>query len=233
MGGASSHPVPTVGAVRGAYTRLVADNSGFEELASALSSSAKWAVVGGAVRDWSIGRAPRDIDIVTEAASSRVRDWALAFKAKRNSFGGWKIDLDGVTVDLWALEDNWAHRQGLAPRGGLETLKHTAFLNIDTGMFLPSTNEAFLGDLSNAFRNRTLSLVLAKNPFPNISAIRSLVCAQRYGLTPSKQVLAAVRHAVRESGSLSLISAQAHHYRAVTVSEEEIESIASRRRDET
>lgn len=75
----------------------------------------KFAVFGGAVRDWYLGRKPKDIDIVLNCSSDIVTMLADNFKHKKSQFDGYQFEIDGVNLDVWRLEDSWYFKQGNKP----------------------------------------------------------------------------------------------------------------------
>lgn len=72
----------------------------------------KVGVFGGAVRDWYLGKTPKDIDIVVEAPDQMLEDLLGSFGAQKNGFHGNVITINGVMFDLWALKDTYAFRSG-------------------------------------------------------------------------------------------------------------------------
>lgn len=72
----------------------------------------KFAVFGGAVRDWYLGRKPKDIDIVLDCSSDIVTMLADNFKHKKSQFDGYQFEIDGINLDIWRLEDSWYFKQG-------------------------------------------------------------------------------------------------------------------------
>src|SRR5574338_91936 len=76
----------------------------FEELTSLGPSM----VLGGAVRDWTLGKSPRDIDVVVDCPASNLEWLEDKYKAERNRFKGYYLTVGGIEFDVWALDTTWA-----------------------------------------------------------------------------------------------------------------------------
>lgn len=72
----------------------------------------RFAVFGGAVRDWYLGRKPKDIDIVLDCPAYIIDMLAANFEHKKSHFNGYQFEIDGINLDVWRLEDSWYFRQG-------------------------------------------------------------------------------------------------------------------------
>lgn len=65
-------------------------------------------LLSGAIRDSIVDMAPRDLDIVMLSEDdSELQEFINkhSLKYKRNSFGGYKIEFNNITVDFWATND--------------------------------------------------------------------------------------------------------------------------------
>ncbi len=72
----------------------------------------KLAIFGGAVRDWYLGKKPKDIDIVLDCSPDIISMLASNFKHKKSQFDGYQLEIDGINLDVWRLEDSWCFKQG-------------------------------------------------------------------------------------------------------------------------
>src|SRR5690606_6422553 len=109
----------------GQLQRLRAAHAQFRQFMAVLEEgSAKWAVVGGAPRTWVLGEdSPRDIDIVASLDSSELdariyslRRWPESGRigVHRNSFGGYKLTMTNLEVDLWPARRTYGVTMGWA-----------------------------------------------------------------------------------------------------------------------
>lgn len=131
---------------------------------------------GGVVRDLALfGKRAfdSDIDVVIDGDFLRLTSILSRLGAKKNKFGGFRLQVGDWPVDVWAAEDTWAVRKGLVEYRGVASLTKTTVLNWDAVLmawrskkFICSTD--YLGVLSS----RTLDIVLMENPSPRGMAVR-------------------------------------------------------------
>lgn len=65
-------------------------------------------LVGGAVKDIIKNKMPKDLDIVLLSDnSSQIDDYlkSLNIKTDKNSFGGYKVVINNITIDIWSAND--------------------------------------------------------------------------------------------------------------------------------
>lgn len=92
------------------------------------------AIIGGMVRDFARVGAPgfhSDVDLVIDAPSAEVADFAAAHGARVNAFGGFSLIAEGWEVDFWPLESTWALREGHVELERLEDVVRSTFFDHD------------------------------------------------------------------------------------------------------
>jgi len=117
----------------------------------------------------------RDIDIVIDTLSSESILLIKKYDGKKNNFGGYKINIDGIIIDLWAIEDTWA-------------IKKMNYINFDLFSILPSTSffnsTAIIYSLREqqlTFKNKflqfidenILDILFEDNPLPELCIVKS------------------------------------------------------------
>jgi hypothetical protein len=178
-------------------------------------------IFGGTLRDLMVHgprTEPRDVDVVVDGAS--VEDLARLFQdvvVRRTRFGGLHLNVKGWMVDVWPLSDTWALRElGIGSRD-FQALTRTTFLNIEA-VVIDLTNRRRVGrkiyssGFFEAVRTRTLDINLEENPFPELSAIRTLITAStvRYGL--SRRLARYVVHHLSSAPLECFVDVQLSHY---------------------
>ncbi|HDT0721684.1 TPA: hypothetical protein QIB97_002752, partial [Proteus mirabilis] len=66
---------------------------------------------GGVVRDIELRNTPSDIDLVFNGdrdSFNLLLNYLNSEKIAKNKFGGFRIETDGLDIDLWHFEDTWA-----------------------------------------------------------------------------------------------------------------------------
>jgi len=72
-------------------------------------------LAGGCVRDMLLGREPKDYDVVTDAAPSRVRQWFPDAVAVGAQFGVMLVRREGVEVEVATFRSDHAYLDGRRP----------------------------------------------------------------------------------------------------------------------
>ncbi len=93
-------------------------------------------VIGGYVRSLLDNSHIRDVDIIVDFPSSKLEEIVAAYCTdfSKNRHGGIKMSLNGLTVDVWCLNDNWAFRENVVNYNEdkvLECIATGCFYNYD------------------------------------------------------------------------------------------------------
>jgi hypothetical protein len=193
----------TEAAVRDAVSRSVEDLRGvsasFDEFYYGLQKLGTVVVVGGAARDWSHGRSPRDLDLVVDIPSDELQDYMRTLTGRQNHFGGYEYWLNDCElpympskIDIWAIRDTWAFKTypNLFPEPTLKDIRRSVFFNLDAILVEPKP-EGFL-DIEGCIetlQSRVLDIVLEANPFPQFCVVKALVQARKYQLGLSERLV--------------------------------------------
>jgi hypothetical protein len=125
---------------------------------------------GGILRDLALlGRRGfnSDIDLVVQGDWSHCVRYLESVGARRNRFGGFRMQVGNWPIDVWNAEETWAIREGLVSFRGIASLTETTILNWDAILMDWRTRrfiyrERYLEELTA----RTLDVVLTENPNP-------------------------------------------------------------------
>ena len=176
-----------------AVSQLRANRSDLHLFLQSLESRGEVAIVGGACRDWAVGASPRDLDIVVdysdpclqEAVRAKTTSWSV------NRFGGIKVDMDGLQLDVWALRTSWPYRRypWPIPNASLKHFPMTTFYNIDAVAYRLNDGELFENGFVQGMRSKRLSLIFADNPFPALCLARAAVLIKKYQLSLDESLI--------------------------------------------
>jgi hypothetical protein len=177
-------------------------------------------IFGGALRDLMVhgpATEPRDVDVVVDGAS--VEDLTKLFQdvvVRRTRFGGLHLNVRGWMVDVWPLSDTWALRELRTGSRDFQALTFTTFLNVEA-VVIDLTNrrmgrQIYSSGFFEAIRTRVLDINLEENPFPELSAIRTLVTAStiKYGM--SRRLARYVVHHLSSTPLEYFVEVQLGHY---------------------
>lgn len=135
---------------------------------------------GGAARDiYFMGKdaKPSDFDVVL--IDSEIDEFLEGFKeyqVVRNNFGGYKISYQGVSVDVWEIENTWAFKNKRVEYSGIKSILETTFLNIESILIELNPKrrerEVYYQDFFSAVENEVLDVNFMDNPNLELSYSR-------------------------------------------------------------
>lgn len=153
-----------------------------------LKESTECYVFGGFIVDYLNRKlSHRDIDFVVREISPEIIKMIEIYDGIKNSFGGYKIKIDNIMVDLWALKDTWAIRQlNFMDLDLIDILPSTSFFNSTAIIFSINDqklkyHKAFLDYLNK----NTLDILFVENPYPELCLVKTyqLVKSQKLKLS--------------------------------------------------
>lgn len=164
-----------------------ASSSQFQSFIDGVRSAIPDTVVfGGMVRDFHFdlpSNFQSDIDLVCMASSSDVERLIRDFDPVKNKFGGFRLLAGKQPVDIWALDQTWAFKQGLAQANGISDLCATTFFNVDAAYVSLrdwSVNRSPI--FEEAIDTDVLDVNLEHNPSPSKATQRAISLSVKLGL---------------------------------------------------
>lgn len=131
---------------------------------------------GGVLRDLALlgGRGfNSDIDVVVEGDWGSCTKYLEHLGARRNKFGGYRLEVALWKVDIWNAKETWAISRGLVQYRGIASLTETTVLNWDAILMNWRTKAFILRDnYLDHIKERHLDIVLEQNPNPAGMAMR-------------------------------------------------------------
>lgn len=144
-----------------------------------LSEVGSLALIGGAIRDVALRGGENfrsDLDFVMfDGDLAAFHALMVSLNATPNRFGGYGLRFARWKVDIWALENTWAHTAGHKRVETISDLLDCTFFNWDAAIFNLTdctlhTRKHYLSTL----RKRVLEVNLLANPNPKGSLVRAL-----------------------------------------------------------
>lgn len=143
-------------------------------------------IFSGVIRNYFIkATSNRDIDIVIDGYGD-IEQLISTYEYKINSYGGYKIEINGMHVDLWFLQDTWAlHHQkkidfdltNFIPN----YIPETAFFNFSSIIFHLNNNKFTCTKYFARFlRDKKIDIVFAPNANNALCVINTLYYADKY-----------------------------------------------------
>lgn len=177
---------------------------------------------GGAVRDYldyNFENA-RDLDFVVDFKnnSDTIEKFMINdLKYQKNRYNGYKIFLNGISIDMWEMKDTWAFAKRKLQQSP-QNLLNSVFLNFDSVLY--SMNEcSYINECNYKYlmrrKNKVLDIVLEDNPFIDLNLLRALVMRKKYNLSFSDNLNRILEKRYNEVDLISsLMDLQQSHYKA-------------------
>ncbi|KYG73609.1 hypothetical protein AWW68_13035 [Roseivirga spongicola] len=157
-----------------------------------LSKSTKVYLFSGIIRNYFLHKyLVRDVDLVIE--SDDGLDKVLeGLKYRQNSFGGYKIELDGKNIDIWRMDKTWAfnHRQKHLNLDLQRIIPETSFFNFSAIIY--SINEQkffYTKDFLSFLRTKTIDYVYEPNANRQLCVVNTFYYQKKYDLKVSNKLL--------------------------------------------
>ncbi len=159
------------------------------ELVNKLLSETNVYLFSGIIRDYFLETENgfRDIDFVIEDDLD-IEALFSDLTIRKNSFGGYKIMIDPITIDLWCIKNTWGFsKQTRLPF--VDCLPDTTFFNASSILFSLNNQRFIIGKPFLKFLSKKeLDIVLEMNPEPALCIVNSLYYKEKYNLKLSKRL---------------------------------------------
>ncbi|MGE7794968.1 hypothetical protein [Lysinibacillus fusiformis] len=147
-------------------------------------------LIGGAIRDFCIDSTPKDLDFVINISNRELFNYISKYDYKINKFGGYKICLNDLIVDIWSIDNHWAFKNNILNKS-IENLEYTTFYNIDSLVFNVKSNTLYSDCFLDGYKNKLLDITLKKEYFhlnPNVisNVYKAVKLVDQLGLDLSK-----------------------------------------------
>ena len=133
----------------------------------------------------------RDLDLVVNCDESKIESFINQFSYKKNSFGGYKILLGHLTVDLWQIEKTWAYTNHKVELQLFKeyNLPNTTFFNFSSIVFdFNNLKFIYSTNFKNFLETKEIDLVLARNPMPELCIVNTIYYKEKFRLKVSDKL---------------------------------------------
>ncbi len=160
-------------------------NKNVFELIEKISQTSQVYIFSGIIRNYFLKIEDyRDVDIFIDGdvdIELLVKD----FVYRINSFGGYKITIDKINVDLWFLKDTWAlkNSQSVLDIELAKYIPNTAFFNFSSIMFSFNENKFYCTNHFASFlQNKKINLVFKPNANYALCVVNSFYYSDKFKL---------------------------------------------------
>lgn len=161
---------------------------------------------------------PRDLDLVFDDEDFLSFESAFdQYIIRTNSYGGLRLNVNGLSIDAWSLGNTWAFREGRLKNPSFENLPATTFLNVD-GIVVELNPRKGKGrrvyerGFFNGWQQKTLDINLRENPHPPICVVRTLYMSKRFGFRLSQRLAKYLYEMLEKFELVQFEKAQLKHY---------------------
>lgn len=164
---------------------ILTQNKNIANLFNDVNNSGDAVIFGGSIRDWCLDIEPHDIDIAVDANDlSFVKKYSFY----KNSFGGYKVNIDNIEFDIWSVKDTWAYQQDKSFSPNLQSLPQTVFMNFDAVVYNIKTKEIHDYGFKQCLESKVLDIIYEPNSYPKYCSYKSLYMVLKYNLTLSSRL---------------------------------------------
>jgi hypothetical protein len=157
--------------------KLFWDNGPKDMFLKKISDNYDCYVFGGIIVDYIQGKnSHRDIDIVVNGFDNKLNTYIQTLNGKKNSFGGFKIEINKLLIDIWPIEKTWAFKRNRTLEFFLPMqLPSTSFFNATSIIFSISEkklywNESFIKYISE----KKIDILFEENPYPELCIVKTV-----------------------------------------------------------
>lgn len=159
-------------------------------LITAISQDADVYVFSGVIRNFFIeDEQIRDLDLVLNKEIEIERRFEK-YQIAKNSYGGYKITVGDLNIDLWYLMDTWTVKtQGMFNFYLAEYVSRTAFFNFSAIVYSIGANEFYYtNEFVNFLKDNKIDVVNEMNPNYPLSIVNSFYYSDKYGFPIGKRL---------------------------------------------
>jgi hypothetical protein len=188
-----------------------------------ISSRTDVLIFSGIIRNYFLGlNEHRDIDIVLEK-NVDIEKIFSDYKIKRNSFGGHKIFLPHVHIDIWSLAETWAiKKQPVHAFLSKGHIPYTAFFNFSAIVFsLHDKKFYYTKDFLRFLRDKQIDVVYQPNANYDLCVVNSIYYSEKYSLRLSPHLMGFLYY-LHDKSKKAYEDVELKHFGHVLYSNEEI-----------
>lgn len=190
-----------------------------------MSSQTDVYIFSGVIRNYLLGEPlSRDIDVVVRNLQSLrlPLDDVCKYTISKNYFGGFKVKLNDLTIDIWDIENTWSLIRNPKLKATPNTLLKTAFFNFSAIVYdIKRRTFIFGNDFTKFYRNKEIDVVNEYNPNDALCIVNTMYYAIKLG-SPIRYKLCKwiVEH---YKADYQYEKVQISHFHSVLYSKEDIE----------
>ncbi len=190
-------------------------------------------VFSGVIRDYFLNaidnRGVRDIDIMIDnddVSMENIYGIVSKYEYKQNSFKGFKIKIDNITIDLWHLKGTWAWKSqppiDIFPK--YQLVPYTSFFNFSSIIYSLDDKKFLYSKYFVKFlKDKSIDLVLSDNPNHPLCIVNAFYYSEQLDLKMGEDLKKYIKRYALNNNYLSKIeNVQKKHFGKILYSEKEL-----------
>lgn len=172
--------------------KLKRENASLSDLLKNLNDFGDLILVGGAARDFTYQKSPRDFDIIIDTEKSNFDEALTGYFYRSNRFGGYKVTVKDIELDIWSIQENWAFKEKIFDTD-VKNIERGTFYNFDAISINLNTSNTYADFFLKSIKDKMLDITLDDefiplNPAPEMNVMRAFVIKKYWGLSFSDKV---------------------------------------------
>jgi hypothetical protein len=211
--------------------KYASENQSFNDFWQFLFVNGDFYIIGGAIRAIYQNRKPRDIDIIVkDGADQIIKKFSNKNKIIKNYYDGYKIDLDGIIVDIWDFKNHWAFKAGILDADE-NNLVESCFFDFDALVYSPTTNYLNIDRFKQSIKSNTIDFIrhdskyINSNPGELTNVVRALIAGKKYNLSFSSAVTSYIKLYLKDVEFSSIKQCELRHYKEEQLSDDQFKRI--------
>lgn len=189
--------------------KLFKEITGLSDIFDKIGGKNNLYIVGGSIRDAYYNEindySVRDIDLIIHEQNNELDSILKDYNYEKNRFGGYKISLEKIEVDIWTYNDNWAIKNKLVNETSIiRNIAKGALLNIDSLVY-DYYNKKINDELFyKVLESKEIDFVtdnqdyINLNPNKELNIFRILYSKQKYELSLSQNIKKYIKEFTKE-----------------------------------
>lgn len=165
----------------------------------------------------------RDLDLIVDG-NLEIERIIKKYAWSKNSFGGYKIQIKNINIDLWYLENTWAlHYQGSFDFDLAKFIPNTAFFNFSAIVYhLNESRFFYTVHFLRFLKTKKIDLVFAPNANTALCVVNSLYYSDKFKLKLGSRLTKYIK-ILYKRGHHHYEEVQIKHFGKILYSKTEIE----------
>lgn len=190
-----------------------------------LSKKTEVSIFSGVIRNFFLKKnSVRDIDIIINDVIE-IEDFFKGYEIKKNSYGGYKIFISDLKIDIWVTKNTWAYNYQKTIEYELDKyIPRTAFFNFSAVTYNLNRKEFhYTKQFLSFLQNKNLNLVYRPNGNYALCLANSIYYAEKYNLHVAGKLLNYLMYLSPRVKDNDLVDIQKKHFGSVLYTRNQID----------